>query len=45
MCLKFKNGFLAVFNTSFSTVIHKNSPRLGSALVLFVSVLDGSNFE
>jgi hypothetical protein len=47
MRLKLNNGFLVVLNTYFSTVIHigLSTPRLGAALVLFVSVVDGSNFQ
>lgn len=45
MCLNLNNDFLVIFNAAFSAVIHINNPRLGAALVLFVSVDDGPKFR
>jgi hypothetical protein len=45
MRFNLNNDFLIIFNASFSAVIHINSPRLGAALVLFVSVVDGPKFR
>ena len=45
MRLNLNNDFLVIFSASFSVVIHTDSPRLGAALVLFVSVDDGPKFR